>query len=225
MKKRKQQAILHTRRYKVRTEPEKYYRAKLLLYYPWNHEDDIISTYQSYQDSYITKQHIIHQNAQTFSEDCVAFDIDLQDLEHNIPQSAWEIVAPNIAHDDRTTNATGFSTIQNQEVTEDTTHEKSHDNTRNITDMLYMLYAKAGKKQDMNLHNYCTHIQDLNTEQCNTVMYNRAWCKSYIRAVRHGQNQKGYRIFLSGPGGTGKSHDVHLIQRDMSCFFQTYSEA
>ena len=48
IRKRKQQAILHTRRYKVHTEPEKYYHAKLLLYYPWNQEDDIISTYQSY---------------------------------------------------------------------------------------------------------------------------------------------------------------------------------
>ena len=144
IRKRKQQAILHTRRYKVHTE--KYYHSKLLLYYPWNHEDDIISTYQSYQDSYISKQHIIHQNSQKFNEDCVAFDIDLQDLEHNIPQSAWEMVAPNTAHDDRTTNVTGFSTIQNQEVTEDTMHEVSHDNTRNITDMLCMFYAKAAKK-------------------------------------------------------------------------------
>ena len=220
IRKRKQQAILHTRRYKVHTEPEKYYHVKLLLYYPWNHEDDIISTYQSYQDSYISKQHIIHQNAQKFNEDCVAFDIDLQDLEHNIPQSAWEMVAPNIAHDDRTTNAIGFSTIQNQEVTGDTTHEESHDNTRNTTDTLCILYAKAVKKQDMNLLNYCTHIQNLNTEQHNIVMYKRAWCKSYISAVRHGENQKGYRIFLSGPGGTGKSHVVHLIQRDMSYFFK-----
>ena len=158
IRKRKQQAILRTRRYKVHTEPEKYYLAKLPLYYPWNHEDDIISTYQSYQDSYISKQHITHQNAQKFNEDCVAFYIDLQDLEHNIPQSAWEMVAPNIAHDGSTTNATGFSTIQNQEVTEDTTHEESHDNTRNTTDTLCMLYAKAAKKQDMNLHNYCTHL-------------------------------------------------------------------
>ena len=158
IRKRKQQAILHTRRYKVHTEPEKCCHAKLLLYYPWNHEDGIISTYQSYQDSYISKQHIIHQNAQNFNEDGVAFDIDLQDLEHNIPQSAWEMVAPNIAHDDRTTNATGFSTIQNQEITEDTTHEESHDNTRNTTDTLCMLYAKAAKKQDMKLHDYCTHI-------------------------------------------------------------------
>ena len=47
-------------------------------------------------------------------------------------------------------------------------------------------------------------------------MYNRAWCKSYI----YGQNQKAYRIFLSGPGGTDKSHAVHLTQRDMSHFFK-----
>ena len=40
--KRKQEAILHTRRYKIHTEPVKYCHAKLLLYYPWNNEDDII---------------------------------------------------------------------------------------------------------------------------------------------------------------------------------------
>ena len=34
IRKRKQQAILHTRRYKIHTESEKYYHAKLLLYYP-----------------------------------------------------------------------------------------------------------------------------------------------------------------------------------------------
>ena len=33
----------------------------------------------------------------------MAFDIDIQDLEHNIPQSAWEMVTSNIAHDDSTT--------------------------------------------------------------------------------------------------------------------------
>ena len=64
IRQRKQQAILHTRRYKIHTEPEKSYHSKLLLYYPWNEEDDIISTYQSYHDSYISKQDIIHQNAQ-----------------------------------------------------------------------------------------------------------------------------------------------------------------
>ena len=89
IRKRKQQAILCTRRCKIHTEAEKYYHGKLLLYYPWNDKDDIISTYQSYHDSYISKQDIIHQNAQKVNEDCVAFDIDLQNLENNIPQSVW----------------------------------------------------------------------------------------------------------------------------------------
>ena len=35
IRKRKQEAILCTRRYKSHAEPEKYYHAKLLLYYPW----------------------------------------------------------------------------------------------------------------------------------------------------------------------------------------------
>ena len=50
IRKRKQEAILHTRRYKIHAEPEKYYHSKL-LYYPRNHEDDIISTYTTYHDS------------------------------------------------------------------------------------------------------------------------------------------------------------------------------
>ena len=145
IRKRKQQAILHTRRYKIHTEPEKYYYAKLLLYYPWNDEDDIISTCQSYHDSYISKQDIIHQNAQKFNEDCVAFDIDLQNLENNIPQSVWEMVAPNIAHEDRTTHVQGFYTLQNQEQgKEDTTETVRKDHKYNR----YTMYVvcKSSKK-------------------------------------------------------------------------------
>ena len=221
IRKRKQEAILHKRRYKIHEEPEKYYHSKLLLYYPWNHEDDITSTYRSYHESYMSKQDILQQNAQIFNEDCVTFDVDLQDLENNIPQSAWEIVALNIAQDDRTTNVQGFYTLQNKEQEkEDTTDAVNHDNTRNTTDTLCILYAKAAKRQQMNFHDYCRHVCNLNTGQHHIVMYNRTWYKSYINAVRHGENQKGYRIFLSGPGGTGKSHVVRLIQRDMSHFFK-----
>ena len=117
----------------------------------------------------------------------------MQDLENNIPQSAWEVVAPNIVQDDRTTNVQGFHILQNKEQgTADTTDTVSHDNTKNTTDTLCMLYANVPKRQDMNFHDYCTHIHNLNIDQCHIVLYNRAWCKSYINAVRHGQKQKGY---------------------------------
>ena len=216
--------ILQTRRYKIHAALEKYCHAKLLLYYPWNEEDDILSTYKSCHDSYISKQDIIHHNAQKFNEEYVAFDIDLQDLENNIPESAWEMVAPNIAQDNTATNVQGFYTLQNHEQRkEDTRDTLSHDNTKNTTDTLCMLYTKAAKRQDMNFHDYCTHIHNLNTNQHHIAMYNTAWCKSYINAVRHGKKETEYRIFLSGPSRTGKCHVVHLIQRDIS-LFQTHTE-
>ena len=112
--------------------------------------------------------------------------------------------------------------MQNEEQEkEDTTDAVSHDNTRNTTDTLCTLYAKAAKRKDMNFHNYCTHVCNLNTDQCHIVIeYNRAWCKSYINGVRHGKKPKRTQNFLSGPGGTDQGHVVHLIQRDMSHFFK-----
>ena len=83
--------------------------------YPRNSEDDIISPFTTYHESYINKQDIIHNNAEKFNEDCVAFDVDLQDLENNIPQSAWEKAAPNIGQDDTITCLQGFSTLQNDQ--------------------------------------------------------------------------------------------------------------
>ena len=54
---------------------------KATLYYPWNNEYDIISPFTAYHESHISKQDVIHQNAERFNEDHVAFDVDLQDLE------------------------------------------------------------------------------------------------------------------------------------------------
>ena len=135
----------------------------------------------------------------------MAFDVDLEDLENNIPQSAWEMVAPNIGQDDTITHLQGFSTLQNEETEkEDTIDTVCDNNTRNKRDKLSMLYAKAAKRQDMNFQGYCKYVCTLNKEQSHIVMYNRAWWKSYINAQRHGEKQEGYRIFLSGPGGQGK---------------------
>ena len=112
--------------------------------------------------------------------------MDLQDLENNIPQSAWEMVAPNIAQDDRTTNVQGFYTLQNeQQEKEDTTDAVSHDNARNTRDTLCMLYAKAAKMQDMNFQDYYRCVCNLNKDQCYIVMYNRASCKSYMEKTKN----------------------------------------
>ena len=219
IRRRKQEAMLHTRRYEIHAEQEKYYHAKLLLYYPWNNEDDIISPFTTDHESYISRQDIIHQNAKRFSEDCVTFDMDLQDLENNIPQSAWEMVAPNIVQDDRTTDVQGLYTLENkQQEEEDTIDTVCHDNTRNKRD------TKAAKRQDMNFQDYCRHVHNLNTDQCHIVLYNRAWCKSYINALRHGENQKGYRIFSKWPREDREKSCCTSYTKRHVLLFQTHSE-
>ena len=127
IRKRKKEAILCIRRYKIHTEPEKYYHAKVLLYYPWHNEDDIISPFTTYHESYINNQDIIHQNAEKFNEDCMAFDVDINDLENNMPQSAQ-----NIGQDDTITHLQGFSTLQHEQTEqEDTIDTVCDDNIRN----------------------------------------------------------------------------------------------
>ena len=105
------------------------------------------------------------------------------------------MVAPNIAQDDRTTHVQGFSTLQNEHEKEDTIDTGCDDNTRNKRDTLCMLYAKAAKRQDMSFQDYCRHVHTLNKNQCHIVIYNRAWCKTYINALRHGEKQEGHRFF------------------------------
>ena len=75
---------------KVQThiKPEKYFHSKLLLYYPWCNEDDIIVGFTSYEQSHFSKQETVHANAEHFNEDCGVFDMSPEDLENNIPQCA-----------------------------------------------------------------------------------------------------------------------------------------
>ena len=101
----------------------------------------------------------------------MAFDLDLQDLENNIPQSAWEMVAPNIVQDDGTTHVQGFYTLQNeQQEKEDTIDTLCHDNTTNKMDTLSMLYAKAAKRQRHEFSGQlqtCMHLEQRSTPYSN----------------------------------------------------------
>ena len=142
-------------------------------------------------ESYIDKQDIIHKNAQSFNEDCERFDSALEAFENDvIPQSAWDSIVPSIAEEDSLTHTQGFDTIQVTpgEETDAATIVKRHaTNVQLDIDPLSKLYAKVVHKHIMTFQDYCSRMQSLNTKQHEIVMYNRAWCKSYIDGMRHGQ--------------------------------------
>ena len=45
-------------------------------------------------------------------------------------------------------------------------------------------------------------------------MFNRAWCKRAVIALKNGEPVRPYHVFVSGPGGVGKSHVISLIRND-----------
>ena len=125
--------------------------------------------------------------------------MSVHDIENDTMQSAWDLVAPSIAQEDAITSSKGCSTLQLS------TYEKENDAHGIITgdsscskDVLSKLYEKAAEKQFMNFQEYCK---------------------------RYGSKINGYRIFLIGCGGSGKSHCVNLIQRDMSYMLSTVLNA
>ena len=116
-----------------------------MLYYPWTNEEEILTGFTSYQDSYIVKQHIIHHNAQHFNDDCELFDLSPEDVENEIPQSIWDLTAPCIAEDDANTTNQGYNIIQKltEEGLNDTDKVLDAKKPENQHHELAKLYEKA----------------------------------------------------------------------------------
>ena len=221
MRKRKVPSILRTRHFKITTEPERYYHSKLILYYPWTNENELIEGYDSFQLSYQAKFDVISDNAQSFNDECDIFDINIENEDLSpIMQSAWDLVAPSIAADDALTHKLGFTTLQHNSNVNDAQHNPTTNVPDLPTDNLSRLYEQAASRQHMGSSQYRAYIRSLNQKQKEIVMYNRQWCKTYVHKFRLGDRVNGYHIFLSGCGGTGKSHVVRLLQRDMSHLLQ-----
>lgn len=61
---------------------------------------------------------------------------------------------------------------------------------------------------------YRAAIRGLNSKQRQVVMFHRAWCKHAVTALKNGKPVNPYRVFVSGPGGVGKSHVISIIRSD-----------
>ena len=54
-------------------------------------------------------------------------------------------------------------------------------------------------------------MRSLNRQQQEAVLFHRKWCKDAIIALKKGNPMPQYMVFLSGPGGVGKSHVIKLV--------------
>ena len=76
---------------------------------------------------------------------------------------------------------------------------------------LHARFTAELDKSLMSPQHYRAMMRSLNSKQMDVVMYHRKWCKDTILALKHDHPLPQYTMFLSGPGGVGKSHVIKLI--------------
>ena len=72
-------------------------------------------------------------------------------------------------------------------------------------------FESAANRGEISPDEYRKLMRGLNTKQRQIVMFHRNWCKKAVIALKQNKPIEPYHVFVSGPGGVGKSHVINLI--------------
>ena len=141
----------------------------------------------------------------------------------------WDAIAPMIEEDNLQTQNDDCVVVHNNfdENGDDDSHindldTPADDSVSSAThkNKLSVMFSRETRKDIISNSEYRYCLRHLNPSQKKIVMFNHKWCKDYIASLRNGGKIPSYQFFLNGPGGTGKSHIIRLIQRDAIYFPQ-----
>ena len=79
MQKRLREAIIRFPKHNIEKDSEKYYRAKLMLYYPWRQENNIIGESASYCDQHRHCLEDVTENLQRYTQNGPSFEEAMRD--------------------------------------------------------------------------------------------------------------------------------------------------
>ena len=215
MHKRGREAIIRFHRFNREKDAEKLYRSKLMLYLPWRNEStDLLGEYADFCSHYEDQSDVILANEQKYSHNASLIDEATDDLaEHGPPQHAWDLVAPGAAEQQARDQAEGVEVHHDIEQEDLDANARLLQQQQHSTPLTERFTAETSRDL-LTPEEYRAAIRGLNSKQRQVVMFHREWCKSAITALRSGRPVKPYRVFLSGPGGVGKSHVISLIRND-----------
>ena len=215
MYKRSKEAVIRFHRFNQEKEASKLYRSKLMLYLPWRDEStdlqdgymDIRSRYEDMADDVLANEWKYSQNASLIGE---AMD-DLR--EHGPPQHAWDRVAPGAAEQDAQHRAEGVQEERSIEQEDLDTNASQFLQQQPSVPLLQRFTAETNREL-LSPEEYRAAIRGLNRKQRQVIMFHRAWCKRAVIALKNGESVSPYHVFVSGPGGVGKSHVISIIRSD-----------
>ena len=218
MNRRKREAVIRFRKFNVEKEQEDFRRAKLMLFLPWRDEiRDLQKDYQSYSAHYNDVMNELKEQKSKFTVNLALtyHAMEIMD-QHGPPEHAWDNVAPENEHNELIDRGEGVEE-QRPMLAEDL-HANQALFAGPLSNENREIMARFDVESNKNLlkpSEYREMMRHLNKEQRQIIMYNRTWCKNAIKAWKNNKNIEPYRIFLSGPGGVGKSHVIKIIQSDM----------
>ena len=79
---------------------------------------------------------------------------------------------------------------------------------------MHVRFEGAANQQEIPPDQYRQYLKELNDQQRSIVMFHHDWCRKAVIALKEGKPVEPYHVFLSGPGGVGKSHVMKLIHSD-----------
>lgn len=77
-----------------------------------------------------------------------------------------------------------------------------------------VLIGSAANRGEISPDEYTKLLRGLNTKQRQIVMFHRNWHKKAVIGLKQNKPIEPYHVFVSGPGGVGKSHVIKLIHSD-----------
>ena len=210
MYKRKREAVIRFTRYNKDAQPSNWYRAKLMLYLPWYSEDsDLLGGYSTYQEHY---QHVYATILANESKYTLAAIDSIEVDEDGPPEHVWSQIAPTTEQLRAQSVADGAESLT--EVSQEDLQNNANLLTSSIPGHLNVRFESAANKQEIPPDEYRKLLRGLNEKQRQIVMFHRDWCKKAVLALKQNKPMEPYRVFVSGPGGVGKSHVIKLIHSD-----------
>ncbi|CAH1232472.1 PIF1 [Branchiostoma lanceolatum] len=215
MKRRRQHCII--RFHKETKNDEERYRNLLMLYFPWRDEEvDLKAGFPSYKKHFEHVIDAVRANEAMFSINADAIDAAYNDLMRNgPPEDIWHSIAPNVEFEQAEQQAEGI-TVGGQMSEEDQREniDLTPQSTSNHRSELHARFTAELNKVRMSSEEYRTMMRSLNSQQMEVLRFHRKWCKDTIIALKHDKPAPQYTIFLSGPGGVGKSHIIKLVHHE-----------
>ncbi|XP_035683454.1 uncharacterized protein LOC118420666 [Branchiostoma floridae] len=216
MYRRRRPAIIRFHREKE--EGESKYRHLLMLYYPWRSEDDLMGVYESYEQHFEAVKQVIQRNEDMYTVRKTGLDQALDELQElGPPEHAWDMLAPGAQEQQAEQEAEGVHNNRNIGL-EDLEHNVDLNDNGNGNQSymdrnaeLHARYTAEANKALLTPDEYREMMRALNSKQRYIIDYHRQWCKDTVIALKSQKPLPTYRLFVSGPGGVGKSHIIKLI--------------